>query len=619
VRETRRLVGRFVFTENDARLAPRLKRAPVYSDSISITEWFLDSHACSPAMVGESLWEGELLLNNITFPGQVPYRAMLPLELDNFVVPVCASSSHIGWGAIRLEPTWMSMAEAAAHAIVIAQRERKTPAEVNTDRLLRLLAEKRVLLSFFNDIEGKEREAWYPAVQYLGTQGFFGTYNAQVAEPLRDALAHVWIAAAVEHAKGADVDRTERARQVLAAEERGGGTITAADFVRQLIQRAERAATTRFSESLLGELAIVPTNPLSRGDACRIVFAALNPQGVASGPAAAAVTKTEFIYEQAPFPQCHASTIAESTGGLVTAWFGGTREGHPDVGIWVSRQENGRWAPPVEVANGVQADGKRHPTWNPVLFQPKSGPLLLFYKVGPSPREWWGVMRTSTDGGKNWSDARRLPDGILGPVKNKPVELADGSLLCPSSTETSNTPERRGEWRVHFERTADLGQTWTKAAPSTKDSEQGIQPSILFHGGTVLQAIGRTRMGRLFTTWSRDAGKTWSHVQPTALPNPSSGTDAVTLADGRHVLIYNDTAHGRTPLSVGLSRDGFSWSKPIDLETEPGEYSYPAVIQTRDGMIHVTYTWMRERVKHVVIDPAKLAPSPASASSVSSL
>src|SRR5436190_193672 len=81
------------------------------------------------------------------------------------------------------------------------------------------------------------------------------------------------------------------------------------------------------------------------------------------------VVESEFIYESAPFPSCHASAIAETPAGLVTAWFGGTRERHPDVGIWVARRVDDRWTAPVEVANGVQADGSRHPCWNPVLFQ----------------------------------------------------------------------------------------------------------------------------------------------------------------------------------------------------------------------------------------------------------
>ena len=166
------------------------------------------------------------------------------------------------------------------------------------------------------------------------------------------------------------------------------------------------------------------------------------------------VVKSEFIYETAPFPSCHASTIVESINGvLVAAWFGGTAEGKPDVGIWVSRNIDGKWTESVEVANGVQPNGMRHPSWNPVLFQPKSGPLMLFYKVGPTPSSWWGMLRTSEDNGKTWSDARRLPDGIFGPIKNKPVQLANGDILCPTSTEDKG-------WRVHFECSKDGGKTW---------------------------------------------------------------------------------------------------------------------------------------------------------------
>src|SRR5438477_481095 len=131
----------------------------------------------------------------------------------------------------------------------------------------------------------------------------------------------------------------------------------------------------------------------------------------AVAPALAAepgLIKSEFIYETAPFPQCHASTIVETKTGLVAAWFGGTRERNPDVGIWLSRIADGRWIAPVEVANGVESPTNRYPCWNPVLFQPKTGPLMLFYKVGPSPSAWWGMLMTSDDLGKTWSKARRL-------------------------------------------------------------------------------------------------------------------------------------------------------------------------------------------------------------------
>jgi predicted neuraminidase len=320
------------------------------------------------------------------------------------------------------------------------------------------------------------------------------------------------------------------------------------------------------------------------------------------------VVGSRFIYETAPFPECHASTIEESKAGLVAAWFGGTKEKHPDVGIWVSRFVSGQWTTPVEVANGVESPEKRHPTWNPVLFQPKSGPLLLFYKVGPSPSTWWGMMMSSDDGGKTWSRPRRLPDGIAGPIKNKPVELSNGDLLCPSSSEDNG-------WRVHFERTNDLGKTWQRTEPINDGKEFGvIQPTVFFHPGGKLQALMRSRQGVVVESWSSDNGRTWGPLTGTTLPNPNSGIDGITLKDGRHLLVYNHvvTRSGkwgdRAPLNVALSADGKTWKSAVVLEPGPpsAEYSYPAVIQTRDGKIHITYTWNRKKVKHVILDPKAL-------------
>lgn len=322
-----------------------------------------------------------------------------------------------------------------------------------------------------------------------------------------------------------------------------------------------------------------------------------------------ALLQSEFLYETAPFPSCHASTIAEAPSGLVAAWFGGTAESRPDVGIWVSRRGDGGWSAPVEVANGVQDDGKRHPCWNPVLFQartPANAPLRLFYKVGPSPSTWWGMERTSVDGGRTWSTPRRIPDGLLGPVKNKPIQLADGTLLAGSSKEGLSPPP---SWHIHFERSTDAGATWSLVkVPVSGESPASIQPSLLTLADGRLQALGRTRSGRIFTTTSPDGGLTWSAVTLTSLPNPNSGTDAVTLRDGRHLLIYNHTTKGRSPLNIAVSRNGTDWQAGLVLESEPGEYSYPAIIQTADGLVHATYTWKRQRVKHVTIDPAKLAP-----------
>ncbi len=325
------------------------------------------------------------------------------------------------------------------------------------------------------------------------------------------------------------------------------------------------------------------------------------------------VMKAEFIFDEAPFPRCHASTIVQTQDALLVAWFGGNREKHPEVGIWLSRDDGSGWSPPVEVANGLQPSGDRYPTWNPVLFQPRAGPLQLFFKTGPSPSAWWGMLTTSADQGRTWSPPRRLPEGRIGPAKNKPIRLPGGGVLVPSSSE-------HGRWRIHFERTGDLAQNWESMAPVDHGPRfAAIQPSLLTYGDGRIQALSRSRQGKILQTWSNDGGWTWSALAETTLPNPNSGIDAVTLADGRQLLVYNHAPipegslkGPRSPLNVAISEDGVRWQAALALEDGPGEYSYPAVIQAANGLVHVTYTWKRTRIKHVVIDPAKLDGRPIS-------
>jgi len=270
------------------------------------------------------------------------------------------------------------------------------------------------------------------------------------------------------------------------------------------------------------------------------------------------------------------------------------------VGIWVSRLDSGTWSRPVEVADGVMSPQRRYPCWNPVLFQPKQGPLVLFFKVGPTPDQWWGEMMVSGDGGRRWKDRRRLPPHVMGPIKNKPIQLDDGRVLCGSSSEHDG-------WRVHVEITRD-SREWSVVGPLNDPAKIAvIQPTLLTYPDGRIQMLCRTRRERFVAQcWSRDGGKTWSEMTATALPNPNSGIDAVTLADGRQLLVFNNTKRGRTPLNVATSKDGKHWDVVLTLESQPGEYSYPAVIQTSDGLVHTTYTYRRESIKHVVLDPTKL-------------
>jgi len=328
------------------------------------------------------------------------------------------------------------------------------------------------------------------------------------------------------------------------------------------------------------------------------------------------IVKAYFLFPEAPFESCHASTIAETKDYFVSAFFGGTGEGNKDVGIWLCRIKKGtdKRSVPVQVADGVQyssassGDVKRWPCWNPVLYQAKAGPLLLFYKVGPNPDTWWGMLKTSNNQGKTWSQAHRLPEDIAGPVRAKPVLLDDGTLLCGSSTENKG-------WRVHMEFTKDLGKTWsrTDALNDGKDFP-AIQPTILRNPNGMLQILCRSD-GNIRQSWSADAGKTWTPLTKSILPNPSAGIDAVRLRDGRHLLVYNhstgDTG-GRSKLNVSVTKDGEHWKAALKLEdgkTIRGKNAYgayPAAILDSDGLVHITYTWKRDFINYVVIDPDKL-------------
>ena len=343
------------------------------------------------------------------------------------------------------------------------------------------------------------------------------------------------------------------------------------------------------------------------------------------------IVTNEFLYEKASFPECHAATIAETTNGdLITAFFGGTKEANPDVCIWVCRKDKGsdKWTAPVKVADGVFSPTLRKACWNPVLFQMPQGSLYLFYKVGKKVADWTGYLITSDDGGKTWSKSMKLPDGYLGPVKNKPV-VVDGKIIAPSSTET-------GGWKVHFEIAEEGGKKIHQVGPidateslptdlqgtsnnttpdaeggdnSVKKTVQAIQPSILTYKDGRLQILCRSRNGAVATSWSSDKGETWTPLSLTSLPNNNSGTDAVTLKDGRQVIVYNAvrTAKGekkgpRTPLNVAVSTDGIHWDMKLVLEDSPiSQYSYPSIIQGKDGRIHVVYTWRRQRIKYMEV------------------
>lgn len=358
-----------------------------------------------------------------------------------------------------------------------------------------------------------------------------------------------------------------------------------------------------------------------------------------------AIVADEFLYTSTSFPQCHSATIAETEkGDLVATYFGGTKERNPDVCIWVSRKPKGssEWQAPILAADGVFKSGSdearlaglsgidstttaadkgpimdkkisKHPEgyqrkacWNPVVYQVPGGELQIYFKIGSSVADWTGWLIRSKDGGRTWSRREPLKEDYLGPIKNKPI-LSKGRLIAPTSIE-------KGGWRLYFEYSDDMGKTWKRSDfVNADEGVKAIQPAIITLKDGRLAAVARTRSEKVGITYSRDNGETWTKLQLIDTPNNNSGLDAVTLKDGRHVMICNEKPipHGikngkgaRTPLSLMISDDGKTWRHWVTLEDSPiSQYSYPSIILTADGHVHCIYTWRRQRIKHVELIP----------------
>jgi predicted neuraminidase len=354
------------------------------------------------------------------------------------------------------------------------------------------------------------------------------------------------------------------------------------------------------------------------------------------GVALQAGAQEGFIFPVGPPmpPDNHASTVVELQGGdVLAAWFGGAREGASDVVIWSARLHDGRWSTPSALVDehGVAC-------WNPVLFHTKDGRLWLYYKFGRSPSTWMGARRWSRDEGRTWSVTERLPEGVLGPIRAKPLVLPDGTVVSGSSV------EKDVHWTVWVERSVDGGETFTKfgpialaealdvpdagaiaagkeTGPPVSDAEEGvktrlyppgpvtvgvIQPTIVALSGTHLRLYARskTKAARIAVADSLDAGETWTQARLMALPNPSAGIDAVRLRDGRIVMVFNDSYNKRTPLSLGVSEDGEHFRVFKTLEDGAGQFSYPAMVQAKNGDLLITYSWRRQTIKFVRVPVA---------------
>jgi predicted neuraminidase len=306
-----------------------------------------------------------------------------------------------------------------------------------------------------------------------------------------------------------------------------------------------------------------------------------------------------FIFEKAPFPSCHASTLVEhEPGKLLAAWFGGKDEGAKDVQIWASTFDGKKWG---ELT--VLGTEPGQPCWNPVLFKTAKGTLYLWYKGGPKYDVWTGYVRTSADNGRSWSKPEMMPATFVGPVRAKPIQLANGTLLAGTSWESYRN------WTPFVDRSTDDAKTWDRSNPFPMPGKfKQIQPTLFEAGDGRVVALTRSQDPRkICRSESKDGGKTFTPAQETELENPSAGIDCVKTRSGDVFLIYNPVATARTPISLARSTDdGKTWKRVADLETEPGEYSYPAIIESAKGILEITYTWRRTHIKHVSFDPGNV-------------
>lgn len=323
-------------------------------------------------------------------------------------------------------------------------------------------------------------------------------------------------------------------------------------------------------------------------------------------------SRKQYIFEDdRPFPSCHASTLVVlPNGDVLAAWFGGLHEKASDVAIWMSCRTGESWSAPYKAAD---EEGIAH--WNPVLFD-DGRKLTLYYKVGHEITDWFTRVIHSVDGGQTWTEPEELVEGDIGgrgPVRNKPISLSDGTILAPASVERKD-PDAPGKqiWEAFVDISNDFGHTWkqsdlvpmevSKLVGAQHTHAKGfIQPTLWMSGGTNVHMLLRSTEGFIYRSDSEDNGETWCMAYPIDLPNNNSGIDVVQMDNGMLALIFNpvtgySTRSPRTPIVIRFSSDnGSTWTDEVKLETEPGEYSYPAIVAKADEL-YVTYTWKRERI-----------------------
>lgn len=312
---------------------------------------------------------------------------------------------------------------------------------------------------------------------------------------------------------------------------------------------------------------------------------------------------SELIFEKIPnFPVHHCSTITEAgNGDLLVSWYGGSYESSDDQVLFISRRKKGQrnWSTPEIL---VRSPG--HPPGNALLFTDKTKRIWLVWgrMDGTQPMNrgtGWDACRlfarTSSDNGYTWSKDEPFYGDTLGWLpRNLSITLNDGRLIVPMSDELHG---HGVDWSF-FLSTADNGKTWLKSGLM----KGGEQPTFIQRADSSLLAYLRVRPN-IVASESHDGGKTWTDPKATQWKNPDSGISMRRLANGHVLLVFNNQDDARSPLHIARSTDdAHTWESPLILETNPGEYSYPSVLQTLDGKIHIIYTYRRYSIKHVELN-----------------
>jgi flavin-dependent dehydrogenase len=599
VREARRLVGRHVFKEQDNLVAEGIARTPVHADSIAITDWPMDSVACLPRSVPGGNVDGILFLAEQSRPAQVPYRSILTHEVDNLLVPVAISASHVGWGSIRLEPIWMQLGESAGHAAALSVKSATTPARLDPDHLVRKLAASRVMVTFFNDVDVASNDPRVAAAQYFGTKGFFAGYDARLDEPLTEAVRGAWL------------DGFEKLKQVT-------------------LDAAKLAAAVQAAESQDS-----PATEELRGEALQRLFAQLEVPATQT----TALEKIDvFEAKTGGYMLYRIPGIVVTAKGTVLAYCEARKSASGDWGtidILLRRSTDGgrTWGEPHRLAD-VPGPKQKNPvalkqklatndevTYNNcTLFADRAGPVHALFCLEYARC----FYLRSDDDGRTWSKPVEITKAFeafrsefdwkvlaTGPAHG--IQLRSGRLVVPVwlSTGTGGHAHRPSVTATIY--SDDSGSTWHRGDIAVPSTPEWIDPNEavvveLADGRVMLNVRSWSKQHRRLVTTSPDGATGWKKPKfDDALLEPICMASIVRHslageAGGRNRILFAnphwlERADGkaqpgfgrdRKNVSVKLSYDeGQTW--PVSKSLEAGFSGYSDLAVLPDGTILCFY------------------------------